>query len=63
MQRVNITSGGNKTDGGRDGIRTHDPGVANAVLSQLSYSPVPGTLRFNYTSGDGVGSTGWPGDG
>ena len=25
--------------GGRDGIRTHDPGVANAVLSQLSYSP------------------------
>ncbi len=29
-------AGGN---GGRDGIRTHDPGVANAVLSQLSYSP------------------------
>jgi SAM-dependent methyltransferase len=27
--------------GGRDGIRTHDPGVANAVLSQLSYSPIP----------------------
>src|SRR3954462_14321366 len=25
--------------GGRDGIRTHDPRVANAVLSQLSYSP------------------------
>ena len=25
--------------GGRHGIRTHDPGVANAVLSQLSYSP------------------------
>jgi hypothetical protein len=22
--------------GGRHGIRTHDPGVANAVLSQLS---------------------------
>jgi hypothetical protein len=30
---------GRKEDGGRDGIRTHDPGVANAVLSQLSYSP------------------------
>jgi len=23
-------------NGGRHGIRTHDPGVANAVLSQLS---------------------------
>ena len=32
--------------GGRDGIRTHDPGVANAVLSQLSYSPTDGLL-FN----------------
>ena len=25
--------------GGRDGIRTHDPLVANQVLSQLSYTP------------------------
>ena len=25
--------------GGREGIRTPDPRVANAVLSQLSYSP------------------------
>ena len=31
-------SSGNEWDenGGRHGIRTHDPGVANAVLSQLS---------------------------
>jgi hypothetical protein len=28
--------------GGREGIRTLDPRIANAVLSQLSYSPVPG---------------------
>jgi hypothetical protein len=27
--------------GGREGIRTLDPRIANAVLSQLSYSPVP----------------------
>jgi hypothetical protein len=26
----------NGINGGRHGIRTHDPGVANAVLSQLS---------------------------
>jgi hypothetical protein len=32
-----VTSGSLKTIfGGRHGIRTHDPGVANAVLSQLS---------------------------
>jgi hypothetical protein len=28
-----------KMFGGREGIRTPDPRVANAVLSQLSYSP------------------------
>ena len=28
-----------KIVGGREGIRTPDPRVANAVLSQLSYSP------------------------
>lgn len=28
--------------GGDDGIRTHDPHVANVVLSQLSYIPVNG---------------------
>ena len=27
--------------GGGDGIRTHDPNVANVVLSQLSYAPTP----------------------
>src|SRR5215813_14092421 len=32
--------------GGRDGIRTHDPGVANAVLSQLSYSPTRSTFTI-----------------
>jgi hypothetical protein len=26
--------------GGREGIRTLDPRIANAVLSQLSYSPL-----------------------
>jgi hypothetical protein len=26
-------------DGGREGARTLDPRIANAVLSQLSYSP------------------------
>ena len=29
-----------RLDGGREGIRTPDPGVANAVLSQLSYTPI-----------------------
>ena len=28
--------------GGDDGIRTHDPLLAGQVLSQLSYTPVPG---------------------
>lgn len=28
--------------GGDDGIRTHDPHVANVVLSQLSYIPING---------------------
>ncbi len=27
-------------NGGREGIRTLDPRIANAVLSQLSYSPI-----------------------
>ena len=27
-------------DGGDDGIRTHDPHVANVMLSQLSYIPI-----------------------
>ena len=27
------------TDGGDDGIRTHDPLLAGQVLSQLSYTP------------------------
>ena len=34
--------------GGRDGIRTHDPGVANAVLSQLSYSPTTAIIITIY---------------
>src|ERR1043165_8564506 len=34
--------------GGRDGIRTHDPGVANAVLSQLSYSPTMTEQQLQY---------------
>ena len=29
-----------KQNGGREGIRTLDPRIANAVLSQLSYSPL-----------------------
>ncbi len=29
-----------KEIGGREGARTLDPRIANAVLSQLSYSPV-----------------------
>jgi dienelactone hydrolase len=33
--------------GGRGGIRTPDPGVANAVLSQLSYTPTGGTTDLN----------------
>src|SRR5215471_8566434 len=45
---------GEKQNGGRDGIRTHDPGVANAVLSQLSYSPTCAT-HYNITDG-------WPSD-
>ena len=28
--------------GGREGIRTPDPRVANAMLSQLSYTPIRG---------------------
>ncbi len=32
-------TGGQGEVGGRGGIRTPDPGVANAVLSQLSYTP------------------------
>jgi hypothetical protein len=32
------------TSCGADGIRTHDPLVANQVLSQLSYSPVVQTV-------------------
>ena len=31
--------------GGDEGIRTLDPYVANVVLSQLSYIPVPVKLR------------------
>ena len=31
---------GDRKIGGREGIRTLDPRIANAVLSQLSYSPV-----------------------
>ena len=34
----------NWTSGGREGIRTLDLGVANAALSQLSYSPVDGAF-------------------
>ena len=30
--------------GGDDGIRTHDPLLAGQVLSQLSYTPINGTL-------------------
>src|SRR2546430_16029912 len=47
-------------DSGADGIRTHDPLVANQVLSQLSYRP-PGTenrasrgKRVAVTSGSAV---------
>ena len=37
--------------GGRGGIRTPDPGVANAVLSQLSYTPNNATA-YNITNGE-----------
>src|SRR5215472_8620869 len=37
--------------GGRDGIRTHDPGVANAVLSQLSYSPTSADISLYQMAG------------
>ena len=30
--------------GGDDGVRTHDPLLAGQVLSQLSYTPVSGSL-------------------
>ena len=30
-----------RVDGGAEGTRTPDPLIANEVLSQLSYSPVP----------------------
>src|SRR5689334_4850005 len=45
--------------GGRDGIRTHDPRVANAVLSQLSYSPTRniGTLLITIYQMAGFGIT------
>src|ERR1051326_246832 len=33
--------------GGRGGIRTPDPGVANAVLSQLSYTPLFAINNYN----------------
>ena len=33
--------------GGDDGIRTHDPLLAGQVLSQLSYTPINGSLRFS----------------
>ncbi len=39
---------GKGRSGGRDGIRTHDPGVANAVLSQLSYSPTRAEGQLQY---------------
>ena len=49
--RSNISK--NQT-GGADRDRTGDPRVANAVLSQLSYSPVGFRLR---TGGGGSGRT------
>ena len=38
--------------GGDDGIRTHDPYVANVVLSQLSYIPI-----FKYPCAQPIAST------
>ena len=32
---------------GDDGIRTHDPLLAGQVLSQLSYTPIPGNMKFS----------------
>ena len=32
--------------GGDDGVRTHDPLLAGQVLSQLSYTPVSGSLSL-----------------
>jgi hypothetical protein len=44
-----------KSDGGREGDRTLDLGVANAALSQLSYSPVNSLafLAFWFSMGQG----------
>ena len=36
--------------GGDDGIRTHDPLLAGQVLSQLSYTPIPGVLLLSSLS-------------
>lgn len=36
-----------KIRGGDDGIRTHDPHVANVMLSQLSYIPTKDALVRN----------------
>lgn len=44
-----VHKNGVESSGGDDGIRTHDPHVANVVLSQLSYIPRNGQesiLRF-----------------
>lgn len=42
LQKLFLRGLKKKIKSGGNGIRTHDPSVANAVLSQLSYAP---TLR------------------
>ncbi len=39
QERPGSSDPGLKARGGDDGIRTHDPHVANVMLSQLSYIP------------------------
>ena len=36
-----------RTTGGDDGNRTHDPLLAGQVLSQLSYTPISGVIKFS----------------
>ena len=43
-KRAPVSRGPRHFRGGDDGIRTHDPHVANVMLSQLSYIPTYGAL-------------------
>ena len=46
-KRAPVSRGPRHFRGGDDGIRTHDPHVANVMLSQLSYIPTDGAHRRN----------------